>query len=234
MSDCRISFLGDCALLLRWGEQPDPAINRRVHAFAAGLREHAPDWLVDLTPAFASLAVHVDTTRIGGADPLEAARREIAALLDRASTHGDASADRAFEVPVLYGGDEGPDLAEVAAHSGLPVEEAVARHASGDYVVAMIGFAPGFPYLLGLDPVLAMPRLATPRRRVAAGSVGIGGVQAGIYPDAGPGGWRLIGRTPLRLFDAHRDPPSLLQPGDRVRFVAIDAAAFASLDGHPR
>ncbi len=135
---------------------------------------------------------------------------------------------------MLYGGEAGPDLADVAARAGIGADEAAARHAAGGYTVAMLGFAPGFPYLLGLDPSLATPRHATPRTRVEAGSVGIGGAQTGIYPASGPGGWRIIGRTPLRLFDAMRDPPTLLRAGDRVRFVAIDAATFAQSGGQAR
>ena len=123
------------------------------------------------------------------------------------------------EIGVRYGGEDGPDLAAVAEYAGLSPRQVVERHAAGEYRVAMLGFAPGFPYLLGLDPRIAMPRLSTPRQRVEAGSVGIGGTQAGIYPRSGPGGWRIIGRTDAVLFDPARDPPSLLAPGDRVRFV---------------
>ena len=130
---------------------------------------------------------------------------------------------RTVEIPVVYGGDCGPDLDSAAAELGMTAEQLLQRHANGEYTVAMIGFAPGFPYLLGLDPALALPRLATPRTKVAAGSVGIGGAQTGIYPRESPGGWRLIGRTPLVLFDPAREPPALLAPGDRVRFVAVHA-----------
>jgi KipI family sensor histidine kinase inhibitor len=215
-------------LLLRLGETLDAETNRRVHACATSLRAQAPGWLVDITPAFASLTLHVDATRIGGDDPLRVAHDWLAGWRARID---DAPVDaHCIEVPVWYGNEAGPDLADVAAHAGIAIDEAIARHATGEYTVAMLGFAPGFPYLLGLDATLAMPRHVTPRKRVEAGSVGIGGAQTGIYPNAGPGGWRLIGRTPLRLFDAQRDPPSLLRAGDRVRFVAIDAAAFAAVD----
>lgn len=222
--------LGDTAWLLRWGDAVDAEINRRVHACAAALRAGGPAWLRDIVPAYASLALHVDAD---GVDATPAAQRAwIEARLD-AATAGAALDDaatggaRAVEIPVCYGGEHGPDLDDVAAAHGLAREEVVARHAGAVYVVAMLGFSPGFPYLLGLDPALATPRLATPRPRVPAGSVGIGGAQTGIYPDAGPGGWRLIGRTPRRLFDPRRASPSVLLPGDRVRFVPIDAARFA-------
>ena len=133
----------------------------------------------------------------------------------------------AIEIPVCYGGEFGPDLDAVATHCGLEPAEVSARHAAGDYRVAMLGFMPGFAYLLGLDESLHMPRRASPRTRVPAGSVAIGGAQTGIYPRELPGGWQLIGRTPLTLFDPSQAEPALLRPGQRVRFRAIDAAAFA-------
>lgn len=123
---------------------------------------------------------------------------------------------RRVEVPVVY---DGQDLTAVAELTGLSADEVVRRHVAGDYVVAFLGFAPGFPYLVGLDPALNVPRRSTPRTRVPAGSVGLAGAQTGIYPQALPGGWQLIGRTDVVLFDADRDPPALLAPGDRVRFV---------------
>jgi KipI family sensor histidine kinase inhibitor len=234
MKTNRIEFLGDAALLLRFGDGIDAAINQRVHACAAALRAHAPDWLIDLTPAYACLALHVDVARIGGDDPLESARAWLELWIERTQFDANETGMRTVEIPVAYGDQYGPDLAAVATHAGMTIEDVIARHTSAIYTVAMLGFAPGFPYLLGLDAMLAMSRLTTPRTHVAAGSVGIGGAQTGIYPQSGPGGWRLIGRTPLRLFDAQRDPPSFLQAGDRVRFVAIDAATFAAMDEHAR
>ena len=220
-----IEPLGDHAWLLRWPQRIDPAINADVHACAAHLRAHAPDWIEDIVPAYASLAVVLDPVRIierrctpamthGWLQQQLDSRVQDAA--DATVTHG-----RLVEIPVDYGGACGPDLATVAAHCGLPEAEVIRRHAAPEYRVAMLGFSPGFPYLLGMDPSLAMPRRAQPRRSVRAGSVGIGGEQTGVYPQAGPGGWRVIGCTPLSLFDACREPPSLLLPGDRVRFVPI-------------
>lgn len=134
-------------------------------------------------------------------------------------------------IPVCYAAAFAPDLSDVAAHAGLTVDQVISRHTAAEYTVAMLGFAPGFPYLLGLDDALQTPRRASPRTRVPAGAVGIGGAQAGIYPRELPGGWNLIGRTPVVLFDPCREPPCLLLPGDRVRFHAIDAVAFARLAG---
>jgi inhibitor of KinA len=133
------------------------------------------------------------------------------------------------EIPVCYGDEYGLDLDTVAEHAGLSRDDVIARHAAAEYTVAMLGFAPGFPYLLGLDPSLQVPRRADPRTRVAAGSIAIGGAQAGIYPRELPGGWHLIGRTPRVLFDPAREPPCLLAPGDHVRFRMIEAGEFARL-----
>lgn len=239
-----VERLGDAAVLLRFGNGIDASINRCVHACAAALVAKSPDWLTELTPAYASLALHVDIARICNVDPfgsdsfdgdlLGAAIAWITQWLAHASFTATDTDARIIEIPVAYGGEHGPDLTLLATHAGIAVEDVVARHTAAEYTVAMLGFAPGFPYLLGLDPALAMPRLPSPRTRVMAGSIGIGGAQTGIYPQPGPGGWRLIGRTPLSLFDAQRDPPSLLRAGDRVHFVAIDAAAFDALAEHTR
>lgn len=246
-----LEALADDAWLLRLGEVIDDALNARVHALAARLRAQAPDWLRDLVPAYASLAVFFDPRAIepraahawlrahcdANADPLPGSQGRDAnaangagtthAGTPHAGTQGDAAATRTVEIPVAYGGEFGPDLDAGAAELGLSPADLIQRHSGALYRVAMIGFAPGFPYLSGLDPALALPRLATPRTRVAAGSVAIGGAQTGIYPRPGPGGWRLLGRTPLSLFDPARAQPSLLLPGDRVRFVAIDPDRFA-------
>jgi KipI family sensor histidine kinase inhibitor len=223
--------LGDHALLLRLGDVADVDVNRRVHALAAKLRDaHAP-WLVDCVPAYASLAVFFDAAAVGGNDPTAVVGAWIRTILEAPEAGADIAPSRLVEVPVCYGGEHGPDLDEVATACGISATQLIERHSQPDYLVAMLGFSPGFPYLLGLDPALAVPRLATPRTRVPAGSVGIGGAQTGVYPDEGPGGWRLIGRTPLRLFDAKREPPSAVLPGDRVRFVPIDAARFEALHG---
>lgn len=236
-----IEPLGEDALLLRFGDGIDAATNQRVHAFAAEVEAVRPPWLLELVPAYASLALLVDAGQVAAAHPeattgapLAAAERWVRALL--AQDHGTIApgASPLLEVPVCYGGEDGPDLEAVAAHAGLSPEEVVGRHLAGDYRVAMLGFAPGFPYLLGLDPLLATPRLATPRTRVAAGSVAIGGAQTGIYPREGPGGWRIVGRTPLHLFDANRPTPALLAAGMRVRFVEIDRTRFRQLAGRRR
>jgi KipI family sensor histidine kinase inhibitor len=224
-----IEWLGDQALLLRWGDVVDPAVNAQVHAMAARLGLTRPPWLLDIVPAYASLALFFDDAAFAAGEPQAVIRDWLAPFLDDAGEASDGGTPRCVDIPVCYGGDHGPDLHDVAASSGLDPDEVVRRHSGREYRVAMLGFSPGFPYLLGLDPSLAVARLATPRTGIPAGSVGIGGAQTGVYPDQSPGGWRLIGRTPLRLFDAGREPPARLLPGDRVRFVPIDAARFEAL-----
>lgn len=227
--DLPIEPLGETALLLRFGEGLDPAINARVHAAAFALRTAHLPGLVDIAPAYATLALHYDPAAwldANGRHPWRNFEAAVRAVLT-APPAQETVEPRIVEIPVCYGDDYGPDLDALASHAKLATSGVIARHTAATYTVAMLGFAPGFPYLLGLDPALHMPRRASPRTRVPAGSVAVGGAQTGIYPSELPGGWHLIGRTPAALFDARRDPPSLLMPGDRVRFVAIDAATFA-------
>lgn len=228
----RIEALGDRALLASLDAPELGTANRRVHALRAAIEARPPPWLQDLVPAYASLALVLDVDAMDSPAPLAQARDWLQDLLGTVR-EGAQTPGRCIDIPVCYGGEFGPDLDDWARHAGLDAEEGIARHAAGDYRVAMLGFAPGFPYLMGLDPALAMPRLATPRARIPAGSVGIGGGQTGVYPNAGPGGWRLLGRTPLRLFDPAAHPPTLLAPGDRVRFVPIDRARYEALGGTP-
>lgn len=211
MTEPRIFLFGDTALVC---EAPPPATldcQRRVWSAAQAAR----DWphVLEVVPGMNNLTVIFD--------PLEADPDDLMARLKAAwDTASAASAEgREVEIPVQYGGEYGPDLKAVADHTGLSVKEVVERHSGGDYVVFFLGFQPGFAYMGGLAEALHTPRRAEPRLEVPAGSVGIGGAQTGIYPATSPGGWQLIGRTAQRLFDPSRNPPTLLQPGDRVRFT---------------
>jgi KipI family sensor histidine kinase inhibitor len=223
-----VETLSEDALLLRFGNRIDAAINARVNAAARALRAAALPGVVDIAPAFASLLLRFEAA--GMAPGKTSLIDALHAIIEQNEDQEEIVPDT-ISIPVCYGGDFGPDLAAVAAHTGLSLDATIARHAAGDYSVAMLGFAPGFPYLLGLDPALHMPRRADPRTRVPAGSVAIGGAQTGIYPRELPGGWQLIGRTPLALFDPTREPPAALAPGTRVRFRAIDRDEFAALAG---
>lgn len=215
-----VETLGEDALLLRFGDAIDLVINRKVHACAAALSRQRPPWLLDIVPAFSTLALSIDFEAFAdSAEPLVDVQRWLESR-NFEGIAGDAVAgEHAHQISVRYGGEFGPDLDAVARHAGLTPEELVRRHASVDYRVGMLGFAAGFPYLIGMDPQLSMPRHATPRTKVDAGSVGIAGAQTGVYPRSGPGGWQIIGRTEEILFDAHREDPALLHPGDIVRFV---------------
>lgn len=171
--------------------------------------------ILNLHPAYASVLVDFDP-RLRTHEQIEALVRERLGMPDS----GRPEELRTIEIPVRYGGEFGPDLEDVARHAGLAAERVVELFSAAEYLVYFVGFATCFPYLGGLPPELATPRLAAPRRHVPAGSVAIAGAQAGVYPLASPGGWRLLGRTSLRLFDPQGSPPPLLRMGDRVRFVA--------------
>lgn len=225
-----LETLGDSAVLAVLGDRLHPELNRAVLALAAELDRQRPKGVVDIVPAYASVAVHYLPLRMEA--PAEQSRRKIESWIrqtwsqlhweaqrDSASSGEDVWNQNILPVPVCYGGDYGPDIEHVAAHCRMSVDEVIARHSAPIYRVAMLGFQPGFPYLLGLDPRLETPRLASPRTRVAAGAVGIGGAQTGIYPLPSPGGWQLIGWSPLRLFDPQRQPATLLRAGSRLRFV---------------
>ncbi|HEY2394876.1 MAG TPA: 5-oxoprolinase subunit PxpB [Rudaea sp.] len=258
MSSARIEPLGDSALLVRVGDRIDEETNAAALALAGTLHAARLPGVSDVAPAYASVAVRFDIGAWRAADDQRPAHARLAqrirelveALPHEPQTHStdaangnDSSAaaaasenrspanrgDDQIEVPVCYGDAFGPDLDAVAAHAGLDVRDVIARHVQADYRVAMLGFMPGFPYLLGLDATLHAPRRASPRTRVPAGSVAIGGAQTGIYPRELPGGWQLIGRTPLALFDPLRHQPALLRPGQRVRFRRIDADEFEAL-----
>jgi KipI family sensor histidine kinase inhibitor len=221
----RIEPLGDRALLVTLADDVAPidaATSARVHAAAARLRG-AHEALTDVVPAYTSVAVHYDPARVHcrhEEPPHDALARWVAARLERLGDAG-AAQGRLVEIPVRYGGEQGPDLASLAEARELSIEEVVALHTAPEYVVHFVGFMPGFAYLGGLDPRLAMSRRQVPRTSVPAGSVGIGGAQTGVYPIASPGGWQLIGRTDLPLFDPSREPAALLAAGDRVRFRAV-------------
>jgi len=207
----RLHLLGDAALLC---ELPAPATlvqQQRIWALAA----QAQRWpgVGEVLPGMNNLTLTFDPTAID-LDALMAQVLEAWPKLSAKAVEG-----RLVEIPVAYGGENGPDLADVAAHTGFTPAEVVRRHSAGEYVVYLLGFLPGFAFMGGLAPELATPRRAEPRTAVPARSVGIGGEQTGIYPLVSPGGWQLIGRTSLEMFDPAAESPTLLRPGDRVRFV---------------
>ena len=213
----------DQAVLVYLGEEIGPASHQRVCKLLRLLQQEPPAWLRNLQPAYCSLLVSFDPSQIE--------HREVEATLRRCEQRAEEMAlpePRTVEIPVCYGGEFGPDLDEVAAMHGLPASHVIELHTSRTYRAYFLGFAPGFAYLGDLAPEIATPRLATPRKKVAAGSVGIAGVQTAVYPFAMPGGWRLIGRTPLEMFRQDRIPMGLICMGDEVRFRAITREEFAA------
>ncbi|HYP82245.1 5-oxoprolinase subunit PxpB [Variovorax sp.] len=214
----RLHALGEAALLC---ELPPPATLAAQQKWWA-LAEQAAQWpgVLELLPGMNNLTLCFDPRHVTRQALEDKVREAWPALAPKT-----AAAGRLVEIPTAYGGDDGPDLDDVARHTGLSPREVVRRHSEADYVVYFLGFLPGFAFMGGLPAELATPRRAEPRVAVPARSVGIGGEQTGIYPLQSPGGWQLIGRTRLELFDPKAEPPTLLRPGDRVRFVAESVVA---------
>jgi KipI family sensor histidine kinase inhibitor len=210
-----IHSASDRSLLISFGAEISLESHHQVSLLTQNLKAHRG--ILNIHPAYSSVLIDFDP-RLRTHAEIETLVRECMAL----AVHAAPTPARTVEIPVCYGGDFGPDLPDVARHTGLKSERVVELHAAADYLVYFVGFSTCFPYLGGLPPQLATPRLSAPRKHVPVGSVAIGGGQAGIYPLASPGGWRLIGRTSLRLFDPESSPPPLLRMGDRVRFIPTE------------
>jgi len=219
VSSAGIRDAGDSAILLELEPVIDPTVNAQAIAIATAVRDQRLAGVRDVIPTYRSVAVHFDPLTCD-VDSLRHTMREAAAS-PRRSTSGSL-----VEVPVAYGGDNGPDLDEVAAFAKLSARTVIDRHCGPEYRVFMLGFLPGFAYMGIVDESIAAPRKATPRTRIPAGSVGIAGRQTGVYPRPSPGGWQLIGRTSLQVFDPNREPASLFRAGDRVKFVPVDSHSF--------
>jgi KipI family sensor histidine kinase inhibitor len=215
---------GDSAITVEFSRNIDDAANQRVLALDRTLAREPVFGVTETVPTYRSLLVHYDPLRIG----FEALGERLVALAQRPVPPSTRA--RRWRIPVVYGGEHGIDLEDVAKSLNVTLDEIVARHVAGDYRVAMIGFTPGWSYLSGLAASLHMPRRQDPRLLTPAGTVSIGGVQTGVQCLAGPSGWHLLGRTPVRTYQLHRDPIFLLEPGDRVTFSRIDARTFAEQD----
>lgn len=218
-----IKPVGDRAVLTIFGEEICPQANAQIMALAQEIQRQRGEGIIEIVPSFAALLV--------GYDPLVTTCQKVSELIQRlAASLGKVkcSQGKIVEIPVCYGGSYGEDLPFVAEHAGLTEQEVIDIHSGRTYLIYMLGFLPGFPYLGGLDERLFTPRLATPRTKIPEGAVGIGGEQTGIYPMESPGGWQLIGRTPLKLFDPGMEK-SLYQPGDSIRFVPIGPDTFEKI-----
>jgi len=220
----RIRLSGDRALLVEYGDGIDPVVNEKVRAMTALLKRNLPAGVEAVVPAYRSLSILYE--------PLATNPDRLTEILHALEADSDAiqvAEPKIVPIPVCYGGGFGPDIGIVMEHTGLREDEVIAIHASVDYPIYMIGFTPGFCYLGGLDRRLQTPRRKTPRISLPAGSVGLAESQTGMYPVESPGGWQIIGRTPLRLFAPARENPFLYEAGDRIRFVPTTEAEFGRL-----
>ena len=223
----RVDPLGDSAVLVAFDAAPEAALRSVLLGFCAAVQARAWPFVQDLVPALESVCIQYDPLRLTASG--WTAPSWFAALAALEATPAKPSEARLQRLPICYEAGFGLDLERVAERLGLSVDAVIERHAAALYQVVMIGFAPGFPYLAGLPQALQVPRRASPRGAVPAGSVAIALDLCGIYPVQLPGGWHVVGRTPVRLFDPHRDPPSRLRAGDRVRFTPVDRRGFEAL-----
>lgn len=218
----RILPVGDRALLVEFGNEISKTINAQIRL--ATVQMEALPGLVEIVPTYRSILINYD--------PEQTDYRTLAThiqAMDFAVVENDDAIVTLIEIPVLYGGEYGPDLVTVAEHAQLSESDVIRLHAQTDYLVYMLGFMPGFTYLGGLDERIATPRLASPRLKIPAGSVGIAGSQTGMYPSESPGGWQLIGRTPLTLYSPDREPPVFVNAGDYIRYLPITEDEFADI-----
>ncbi|WP_409289838.1 5-oxoprolinase subunit PxpB [Peribacillus sp. SCS-37] len=228
--------LGDQAVVIELGKDINEESQRKVQLVTSFLDGNMEPWMVEYIPAFTTVTVFYDPveviTQFRGLSkfPYDIVCTQLKRLLSQMPASGEIP-QRTVEIPVCYGGEMGPDLPFVAEHNGLTQEEVIHIHSSGEYTVFMIGFAPGFPYVGGMSDTIATPRRDTPRLKIPPRTVGIAGKQTGVYPIETPGGWQLIGRTPLELFRPEEEPPTLLRAGDKIKFNPISIEEYIRLRG---
>ena len=221
MSEVRYLVSGDCSVCVEFGNEISPEINKKIRAFKIAVEKSGIEGIVETVPTYRSLLVHYKPEVIG----YKAITEKFKSLMGTLDNI-EIPPPTVIEIPVLYGGEMGPDIENVASHNGKTVEEVIKIHTSQEYLIYMIGFIAGFPYLGGMSKEIATPRLKEPRVKIDGGSVGIAGEQTGIYPLDSPGGWQLIGRTPFKLYDAEREKPVLLEAGQYIKFRSISQKEF--------
>ena len=226
--------LGDQAILIEFGKDINLKVYEGVQYASALLDEFQPEWLIEYVPAYTTLTIFYNPfvlkeKQVNSSLPYDVICQEITSLLSSKKTVQQEE-NRTVEIPVCYGGEWGPDLSYVADYNGLTEEEVIHIHSKGTYIVYMLGFAPGFPYIGGMSSKIATPRRSSPRLKIPSRSVGIAGSQTGIYPIETPGGWQVIGSTPLQLFTINQSPPTLLRAGDRIMFKPINDEEYRYLE----
>lgn len=217
-----ISPVGDRAISIDFGQVIDPTINRHIRQTIERIKALQLDGIIELVPTYCALLVEYDAMLYSYSEICKI----IEPTLEEGMTNTTNELVTVVEVPTVYGGEFGPDLSFVASHNHLSEDEVISIHSGTDYLVYMLGFIPGFTYLGGMDPRIATPRLSSPRTLIPAGSVGIAGEQTGTYPSDSPGGWQIIGRTPVTMYDMSKAQAALLKAGDYVRYVPIDESEF--------
>lgn len=222
--------LGDSALMVEFGQQISASLNQQILQKARHLENQHYPWLDDIVPAYTTLTIFYNPLKVEGSFPYGKVKKMIERELSSATDEEELSS-RHIRIPVCYGGEFGPDLEEVASMNGLQPGDVVKIHTDPLYRVFFLGFSPGFPFLGGMDGRIAAPRKKVPRKKIPEGAVGIAGQQTGIYTQEGPGGWQIIGRTPLSLFSVSQNPPALIMPGDTVSFVPISREEFYNWEG---
>lgn len=220
-----IKAFGDRGLRIQFGNTISIETNQRIRSFVICLENEQIEGIIEWIPTYTAVTIYYDPYKI----TYDKLKQKMIMLEDKLSDV-DIPAAKIIHIPTYYGEEFGPDLQAVAKHNGLDEQEVVAIHSSGTYLVYMIGFTPGFPYLGGMSNKIATPRLAVPRTKIAAGSVGIAGEQTGIYPMETPGGWQLIGRTPLRLYDPMKETPILLEAGNYLKFIPISMEEYKAIE----
>ncbi len=225
MAEQRCSPLGDSAVRIAFGDTISTEVNRKIRSFCEWLKEEPPKGIVEWSPSYTAVTVYYQPTKTS----YNRLVLDLSGLLSKLDKVSLPKARRVI-IPVCYGGKLGPDIDQVASHNNLTVEEVIEIHTSGEYLIYMLGFTPGFPYMGGMSTAISTPRLSVPRPLVPAGSVGIAGEQTGIYSLETPGGWQIIGRTPLVLYDGSRQQPSLFKAGDYVQFRPIEKREYEEIE----
>lgn len=226
MGDIKFLLAGDCSFVIQFGNEISPEINRKIRKMIEDLKKQDIDGLIEMVPTYCSMLVSYDPCKIS----YNEIKSKVEELLKLASESTESDEVTLVEIPTLYNDECGPDLEYVATHNKLSKEEVVKIHTGTDYLVYMLGFMPGFTYLGGMSEKIATPRLESPRLQIFPGSVGIAGKQTGMYPSLSPGGWRIIGRTPLKLYNPESDTPVYISSGDYIRYISIDETEYKKIE----